>query len=201
MRHCLPSNLLLLFFLGVFLLNPGVAYGTSWIRLQPEEIISRSDIIVFGKYEFDGGKLSKPYDQMWYPFKFKVEKYYKGSGGEFITTGIETFDISWVKEFQGKGGSFFLFLERDDKDKDMMIPVAGPNGMIMVLNNSIQSQSSVDVSKFNDFLSNQNPVSPIPNQEQFIVKSRWLWITVVGISIVLLAVIVLLTNKRINKHY
>jgi hypothetical protein len=187
--------------LGVSILNPGAVYATSWIRLQPEEVISRADIVVLGNYEFNGDKLSKPYDDMWFPFKFKVEKYYKGSGGELITAGIETFDVSWVKEFQGKGGSFLLFLERNNKDKDMLIPVAGPNGMIMVLNDNIQSQRAADISKYNDFLSKQNPVAPMPNQEQFIGKPQWFWTTVVVIIIVLIAVIGLLIKRRINKHY
>lgn len=176
----------LLFLLGGAI-KPEKVYGTSWVKFQPEEVIEKADVIVLGRYNFNQDKLlPKPNDSMWVPFTFEVEKYYKDSGEKLIIAAIEQYDVGWAQEFQEQGGVFMLFLKKDEKNEEILIPVGGPNGMVQILNGNIQNLSAEEAGKYNDFLAKQKPVTPVPNAGLlgFFEKSPWGWPMVSGIAIV-----------------
>lgn len=110
--------------------------ATKWVELNPEEVESRSQVIVLGTYNFK----SKPKTgkSNFYGSQFHVEKVYKGEAAENITAGIEIFDDGWAEEFQQVGGKFLLFLEKT-KEARFLVPVAGPNGMVQVQDDRIVS--------------------------------------------------------------
>ncbi|MBY6051873.1 hypothetical protein KUV27_08965 [Cytobacillus firmus] len=110
--------------------------ATKWAELNPEEVESRSQVIVLGTYNFK----SKPKSgkSNFYGSQFHVEKVYKGEAAENITAGIEIFDDGWAEEFQQDGGKFLLFLEKT-KEARFLVPVAGPNGMVQVQDGRIVS--------------------------------------------------------------
>lgn len=159
----------ILLLLGIMFLGPKVSEATDWIKLNPEDVISQAECVVTGTYDLTdlGDKLSS--SKMWIPFEFKAERYYKGSGGEIVQTAIQPFDIVWVRDFQAQGGSFVLFLEKDHQDSSLLLPVGGVNGMVQVLNGSLQNQSAVDSEVYNRFLRKNgiavlgNPLVPIPD--------------------------------------
>ncbi|MEL7568148.1 MAG: hypothetical protein AAGU27_25180, partial [Dehalobacterium sp.] len=170
----------LLFLLGTAI-EPERVYGTSWVEFQPEEVIEKAEVIVLGRYNFNQGKLlPEPNDSMWMPFTFEAEKYYKGSGEKLIIAAIEQYDVGWAQEFQEQGGVFMLFLEKDEKNEEILITVGGPNGMVQILNGDIQNLSSEEARKYNDFLPKQKPVAPTPNEGLlgYFEKSQWGWLMV-----------------------
>lgn len=166
--------------LAVLALNPGWVFATSWVRLQPDEVINRAEVIVQGRYDFSEEKKRQPDNGMWVPFKFSVEKYYRDSGTTVIEAAIEQFDVEWVKQFQEQEGSFILFLERDENNPDLLIPVGGPNGMIQVQAGDFQNIEPAYAQQYEDFLASQTPIVPTeepkPSIENSIVSKAWPWI-------------------------
>lgn len=145
----------------LLLLQTSNTYATSWKRLSPKEVVKRSEIVVQGKYLFpENNKTKKP--QMWHPFKFKIEKYFKGSGQSIIEAAIEQSDIQWVQEEQENGKDFVLFLNRKDYKNKYWIPIGGPNGMLIVKKGEIQNYglSKNDKKYYFDYLSKQKPTPP-----------------------------------------
>lgn len=158
------------------LIHPISSYATDWIKLPANEVISSAELIVQGRYDFIDSK-QKQAKGMFTPFEFKVDRYYRGSGSTIINAGINLFDTGWVKEFQDKGGTFILFLKRDTENEGFLIPVGGPNGMVQVLNGTIQNQSTADLAIYNEFIRNQATVTPEQsedNRNQFITFT-WTW--------------------------
>lgn len=183
-RHLsLAVSLLCLTILTVLVFNPGRAAATSWVRLQPDEVISRAEVIVQGTYDFSYGRQSSTYNRMWVPFKFDVEKYYKGSGATVIDAAIEQFDVGWVQQFQEQKGSFVLFLQRDEKTSDLLIPVGGPNGMIQIQDGVIQNIEPAYAQLYEDFLAEQTPTTPIEEESELLAEKSmaskiWPWLLV-----------------------
>ncbi|URM32432.1 hypothetical protein LLY41_19105 [Cytobacillus firmus] len=126
------------FLILMLLMLPGGSQilATKWVELNPEEVESRSQIIVLGTYNFK----SKPKSSKsnFYGRQFHVEKVFKGEAAENITAGIDIFDDGWAEEFQQEGGKFLLFLEKS-KEARFLVPVAGPNGMVQVQDGRIVS--------------------------------------------------------------
>lgn len=152
-------------FIVISLITPKTGYSTSWIKLSANEVISTAEVIVQGKYDLSGFEGKMADSRIWIPFTFRVDKYYKGSGSNTINTAIQPFDLGWVKDLQENNGLFVLFLKRDDQNGELLIPVGGPNGMVHMLNGTIQNQSPEDVTTYNEFLERQTPVTPIPIQD------------------------------------
>ena len=182
MRIRLSSKVsfLCLLILTMLAFNPGRVMATSWVRLQPDEVISRAEVIVQGTYDLSA-QPSTPYNGMWVPFKFKVEKYFKGSGNAIIEASIEQFDVGWVKQFQEQKGSFILFLRRDEKDSNLLIPVGGPNGMIQVQDGSFQNIGPAYSQQYKDFLAKQSQITPIAEEpiqstKKSIISKVWPWL-------------------------
>jgi hypothetical protein len=182
MRQLLSSkvSLLCLLILTMLAFNPGRVVATNWVRLQPDEVISYAEVIVQGTYDFTYAQPSTPNNRMWVPFKFNVEKYFKGSGTMVIEAAIEQLDVGWVKQFQEQKGSFVLFLRKDEKTSNLLIPVGGPNGMIQVQDGSFQNIESAYAQQYKDFLANQTQITPIaeepvPLTKKSIAAKAWPW--------------------------
>lgn len=173
-------------FIVISLITPKNSYATDWIKLSAEDVIGASEVIVQGKYDLSGFEGKMADSRIWIPFTFRVDQYYKGSGSNTIDTAIQPFDMGWVKEHQEKNGLFVLFLERDNSNGGLLIPVGGPNGMVQMLNGTIQNQSSEDMSAYNKFLGRKAPVTPTPSKVNSVVHSTftWYWL-VLGLALVL----------------
>ncbi|MEK3856041.1 hypothetical protein [Cytobacillus sp. FSL H8-0458] len=117
------------FLILMLLMLPGGSQtlAVKWVDLKPEEVESRSQVIVLGTYNFKSKQKSSR--GIFYGRQFQVEKVYKGEAAETITAGIDGNDTGWAEEFQQEGGKFLLFLEKT-KEAHFLVPVAGPNGMV-----------------------------------------------------------------------
>lgn len=164
------------------------AYATSWIILQPEEVEKRAQIVVSGKYDTD--KQYKSID-MWAPFDFKVDAYYKGSGPEVILASIENFDVGWSVEHQDKGDSFLLFLEKHPTREGLWVPVAGPNGMVLLKDGKVQALDSAKNSFYEKYLAERQGSQP-----EAASVSRVSFYVYGGLFLVLLAAVGVLVWKR-----
>ncbi len=178
-------SLATLLFIVVSLFTPTNGYATSWIKLSAKEVIGDAEVVVQGEYDLSGFDRKMADSRMWIPFKFRVDRYYRGSGSDIIETTIQPFDMGWVKEFQEKNGVFILFLKRDNQNGGLLIPVGGPNGMVQFLNGTIQNQSPDDIIMFNEFLGSQALVTPTPSQSNTIthITYSWYWF-VLGLALV-----------------
>ena len=185
MKKWLVSFVTLLFIVVSFF-TPTNGYGTNWIKLSANEVIGGAEVVVQGGYDLSGFDRKMADSHMWIPFKFRVDRYYRGSGSDTIETGIQPFDMGWVKEFQEKKGVFILFLKPDNQNGGLLIPVGGPNGMVQLLNGTIQNQSPADVTTFNEFLGSQALVTPTPSQSNKITHNKfaWYWF-ILGLALVL----------------
>lgn len=127
-----------LFILASFLFSLGFSHSsamaTSWAQMNPETVNSRAELIVLGKYDFKGERVEGK--EIFSGYEFKVEKVYRGTANDTILAGIDMFDVGWVDEFQQEGGKFLLLLEKG-KERDFLVPVGGPNGMIAVKDGTV----------------------------------------------------------------
>lgn len=179
-------------FIIISLINPKTGYATSWVKLSAHDVISAAEVIVQGKYDLSAFDRKMADSRMWIPFTFSVDKYYKGSGGDTINTAIQPFDMGWVKDLQEKNGSFVLFLKRDDQNRELLIPVGGPNGMVHMLNGTIQNQSPEDMTTLNEFLGSQTTLTPIPAQNDSIPHRSFTWYWLVLGLVLTLGVLLLI---------
>lgn len=179
---------------AMIMYNNVFVIATKWIKLKPEEVNERADVIVFGKYDFSMSKKQmQQYKDIFSPIMFKVDKYYRGSGSQLITTGIDMFDTGWVKEVQEEGASFLLFLEHDKENNEYLIPVAGPNGMIQIVNNKAKTGNKDEDDYFNYILLNNTARLPglkISN-----------WILIIGcILLVIFSIFIIIRRFNKTKH-
>ncbi|QTH42710.1 hypothetical protein J4772_35545 [Cohnella sp. LGH] len=123
--------------------------ATSWVDLEPEEVMKRSKVVVKGVYDFS--KTRKGSDFIWVGYNFHVEHVYKGHASDPLIVGIDGFDVGWADEFQQKQGKFLLFLEQAE-GADFLTPVAGPNGMIQLLDGQVQHHNEKERESFSRFL-------------------------------------------------
>lgn len=142
--------MLLTILLTVVVSNP--ASATSWIKMEPNEVINKAQIVVSGQYvipehQNQWGNI----EGMWVPFDFKVDGYYQGSGKSSIKAAIEQFDVGWVKDHQDTGGKFVLFLHKDKES--YWIPVGGPNGMVTTINGKVTNNEAKDQVAYTEYLS------------------------------------------------
>lgn len=182
---CIFTYILIL--LGTIFFNFSLVCATSWIKLEPIEVDKRAEIVVYGTYDLDNRlSTSKKSTGVFTKANFLVTKYYRGNGPSEITAGIDMYDIGWVKEFQEEGGCFLLFLERDKNDKDFLTPIAGPNGMVQVINEKVKASNIQEEKYYNNILQNQNTIKPIPvekNNKLYIIIAAIIGIVIVIISI------------------
>ncbi len=133
----------------LLLLFQTMTFGTSWGKLSANEVIERIELIVEGKYVIPENTKKWKVHDIWIPFEFEVDKYYGESGDQKIIAAIEQFDVNWSKDFQEQGGKFVLFLYKDKEE--FWIPVAGPNGMIQIMNGDIKNQTIDDSKAYRTF--------------------------------------------------
>ncbi len=126
-----------------------IGSATSWVELDPQQVINRAEVIVIGEYDVSPQTSIKSNNPIFLGLKFNVTKVLRGTAPNQITAGIDRYDVGWVEEFQNSGGQFLLFLEKREED-DFLVPVGGPNGMIQVKDGVIIQQS--DSSVFGEFL-------------------------------------------------
>lgn len=126
------------------------ALATSWVTLDPEEVVNRSEIVVLGKYDISSEKITGE-SSLFEGVKFKVKKVYKGGDvGTEIVAGLNGFDFGWVEEFQREGGELILFLE--NSQSSFLTPVGGPNGMVQINEGEIIDPVLSRKQFFEDFL-------------------------------------------------
>ncbi|WP_059173667.1 hypothetical protein [Bacillus sp. FJAT-27445] len=142
------------FLLFLLFFSFGLAVNaTSWVKLKPEEVVSRAEIVVVGKYDFSSEPINgePPFT---HGYDFIVQKVYKDSTiASPLKVGIDMFDYGWVKEFQQQGGTFLLFLE--DDPIGFMTPVGGPNGMIQLKNGKIHIEEQERRTFFESYVKEQ----------------------------------------------
>ncbi|WP_053367510.1 hypothetical protein [Bacillus sp. FJAT-27245] len=126
----------MVFLLFIFVFGFGLAVNaTSWVMLKPEEVVSRAESVVVGKYDFSSEPV-KGEHQIFQGYDFDVQEIYKGPNiATPLKVGLDMYDFGWVKEFQQQGGTFLLFLE--NAGDEFMVPVGGPNGMIQLKNGKV----------------------------------------------------------------
>ncbi len=98
------------------------ASATSWVVLEPEKVVERTDVIVRGTYDFSSDPELSNF--VFQGLEFHVKTVYKGEVPKIITAGIDGFDIGWAQKFQNQGGEFVLFLQKSE-NFNFLIPVAG----------------------------------------------------------------------------
>jgi hypothetical protein len=158
MRRIYFFVLVILFSLPVF---SSRAFATSWVFLDPQEVVDRAEEIVLGKYDFSSNPVSGKIP--FHGLEFKVSKVIKGQNFQTtIIAGIDGNDNGWVDDFQQQGGELLLFLEK--KDSKFLTPVGGPNGMIQVKNGKVDDQSETVRAFYEKYLHEEQET--IVNTEQ-----------------------------------
>ncbi|WP_148362796.1 hypothetical protein [Bacillus sp. B-jedd] len=156
-------------FLALFLSFGLAVSATSWVRLEPAEVVKRAKVAVVGKYDFSG-KPVKGEGPLGEGYNFIVEKAYKGDDvAAILKVGIDMFDISWAKEFQQQGGTFLLFLE--ENNNKYLVPVGGPNGMIQMADGKVHEEDPVRREFYENYIKEREaagktvPVKPVKQEE------------------------------------
>lgn len=118
------------------MLSSNTVKATSWVVLEPEEVLERAEVIILGTYDFTSEP--QPSQIVFQGFDFNVKSVYRGDiHDQTITAGLDIFDLGWADEFQSEDGEFLLFLENSEYH-DFLIPVGGPNGMIQLKNGKVE---------------------------------------------------------------
>lgn len=161
----------LILFLALFLSFELAVSATSWVRLEPAEVVKRAKVAVVGKYDFSGEPL-KGEGPLGNGYNFIVEKAYKGDEvAAILKVGIDMFDVGWAKEFQQQGGTFLLFLEEGSGDK-YLVPVGGPNGMIQMVDGKVHEEDTGRREFYENYIKEHEasgetvPVKPVKHEEE-----------------------------------
>lgn len=194
-RHCGINayGCVLCLLLLVVSIQPNYILATSWARLEPEEVLQRASVIVQGNYIVEDG--AQRYDKRWAGYHFKVDKVYRGSVPALITAAI--IDVDVAQALQAEGGSYLLFLEKS-KDSDMLVPVAGPNGMINIKNGIISNYDEAASAYYKDFLQQTKSKRPIPDES--VRDSVVYWTIGILLFFALCASAYFFIRKTIHKH-
>ncbi|WP_052342583.1 hypothetical protein [Bacillus sp. EB01] len=143
----------------VLLMNTPV-FATSWVEIDPKEVVNRADVVVSGTYDFSDER--KESEFIFHGVAFNVSKVYKGDNiSKKITAGLDPFDDGWVDEFQRAGGEFLLFLE-NSAEADFLVPVGGPNGMIQLKNGKVVHPVDTKRVFFEEFLKSVEEKPAVP---------------------------------------
>jgi hypothetical protein len=155
--------------------------ATSWIELEPKEVIKRSTVVVQGKYDFSS-PTERSGKMIWSFYDFRVEQVFKGNVSDIIIVGIDYYDMGWVDELQ-KSSSMLLFLEPIGDD-GYLFPVGGPNGMLSINNGEIQLLNERHRRVFENFINKNNLRKPGVNIKNIIkpiyLKSIVFFISMLG---------------------
>ncbi|RIW32012.1 hypothetical protein D3H55_14120 [Bacillus salacetis] len=124
-------------------------HATSWVEIDPQELVDRADVILVGEYDFTSEPSAGEF--VFQGLAFHVKTVYRGTASEEETAGIDYNDVGWAKEFQEEGGEFLLFLERS-KEADFLIPIRGANGMVLMLDGEVKDPDRERKQTFESFL-------------------------------------------------
>jgi hypothetical protein len=166
--------------------------ATSWVALEPQEVVTKAQVVVLGKYDFSSTPI--PGEQsMFDGLKFEVTKVFKGENiPSTITVGINGFDNGWVDEFQQQGGEMLLFLEKGDPS--FLTPVGGPNGMIQINNGQVEHPVEKIRTFYQDYLKEEPKetvqeeiisTNQIPIEEEQVFPLQIVLIVIFAVSIIL----------------
>lgn len=167
--------------------------ATSWVGLEPQEVLERAEVIIMGTYDFTSEP--EPSQFVFQGFNFKVKSVYKGDiHDQTITAGLDYLDLGWADEFQNEDGEFLLFLENSEYH-DFLIPVGGPNGMIQIKNGKVEAFDDERSPFYEDFLEEQTArtIEEITNNEN---NESYLFLAVSATALVGTAVIFLLYRYK-----
>jgi hypothetical protein len=188
-------------FLLLILIVDSTAFATSWVMLEPEEVIDRSEVILIGKYNFSSDVTRS--DFIFQGYEFEVKQVLKGDPVEQLVIGIDFNDTGWAEEFQDEGGEFLLFLETNE-NTDFLIPVVGPNGMIQLSNGEVVHPIVEKKKFFENFLKSQTVAEreePIDQEEGAAISDRdenkHLYIT--GIVVISFVIGIVIYRRYIRK--
>lgn len=160
MRKRINVGLQLVLAAIIVLCSTKSGYATSWIKLEPAEVDQRAEIVAYGTYDFSKDiRKSIDYHGYFSPISFQAEKYYRGSGESLILTEIDPFDIENIKTAQQDGTSFLLFLEPDKEDETLLIPIAGPNGIIEIADGKPRTGDAGEDAYYRSFLETTDSVA------------------------------------------
>jgi hypothetical protein len=144
--------------------------ATSWVVLEPQEVVSRAEVVVQGKYDFSSKHVPGGGQSIFEGINFEVTKVYKGENiSTTITVGIDNFDNGWVDEFQQQGGEMLLFLEK--RDASFLTPVGGPNGMIQITNGQVIHPEEKIRTFYDDYLK-EEPKEPVTEEINYEVTNN-----------------------------
>jgi hypothetical protein len=189
----------IILFLTSFSIGSIQGEATSWAILEPEEVLSKAEVVVLGKYDFSSSPIIGEHP-IFNGFDFQVIKVYKGQDiPSTITAGIDGFDNGWVDEFQEQGGEMLLFLEK--RDASFLTPVGGPNGMIQINNGKVEHPDEKTRNFYEDFLKEEpketvsEEINEVSNnqieieEKQAFPYHQTLLIVIIILSIILFGVI------------
>ncbi|MBM6616683.1 hypothetical protein [Bacillus suaedaesalsae] len=185
-------NIIVIFFLvWVVLLSNSPAFATKWVMLEPEEVLERADVVVVGTYDFT----SEPqyHNGLFGGYEFDADVLYKGETTKGFIAGVPADDAGWMMEHQEAGGKFLLLLE-ESKEEDFLVPVAGINGIIDLVN----GEASVDPTSRKEFYENylrEQPELPFEAQK-LVTKGNWGLIPVVLVLGIVVIVYYIVLKKR-----
>ena len=153
--------------------NPVLA--RSWVKIEPEEVLDRAEVIIIGKYDFTSEP--KPGESVFQGLDFNVKNMYKGEiHAQTIIAGLDYNDVGWAEDFQNEGGEFLLFLENSEY-ADFLVPVGGPNGMIEIQNGKVEDFDNERQLFFEDFLKSQPEKSDTANNSQSDESNLYLYVS------------------------
>lgn len=180
-RLSYTSWFLLAILVIIFSMNMRVS-ATSWIDLNADEVIEKAKVVVIGKYDLSERKPTK--STIYTEIYFNVKGIYKGEATKTLIVGIDDYNQGSVKDFQDKGGEFLLFLEEDLEEGYYLVPVAGPNGMVQVLEGKIVGETNKNRKRYEVMLKEQS-TAPLERYQDHSNKSKQIYLIIMISSIIL----------------
>ena len=184
-----------LILLPMSIVNTSVS-ATSWVELNPEEVLDRAEVIVIGTYDFSSKPKSSAF--VFRGYKFNVSTVYKGDDPSQLIAGIDMADDGWVKEFQDEGGEFLLLLETS-MEADFLVPVGGTNGMIQILQGKVHNQNEENTVYYDEFLKSQLPTSHNVEKSESVKNLKSYTPLVIIVVVIVGVVLFLITRYRKKK--
>lgn len=131
----------------ISMLMPATVHAIDWTKLEPQEVIEQADLIVQGRYRFDQ---EVEHQNTWHFYPFESAQVISGTPPSNWLAGIEASDRGRARKHQEQGGQFILFLESESGGR--YIPVAGPNGMVDILNGKIINMDQSDMQVYTEYI-------------------------------------------------
>jgi hypothetical protein len=164
--------------------------ASTYVQIEPEEVVNRAEIVVIGKYNFTSDPVQT--EHIFRGYEFQVDKVINGDVSGDIIAGIDMNDVSGSKEFQEDGGQFLLFLEQEEI-ASFPIPVVAQNGMVKIQNGALVDEEFGKRSFYKKYLNEKAPGYLEATATSTIYISM-------GIALSLLIFLFLYVKKKRSKH-